>query len=604
MEEKAYQNTLFKLKERKNANYYFPFFLAILCFGRILISDNIPGLYMDAVLPDYLAVQVINPSEYSVGWTLPNLGIPLLGNLYHGTVTMICSILSILLSGGTSVLQLRLLNCTYGYAACLLVWMILRKAKVNSWIALAITVTLAISPNLTSCYYTQYYIMLPGVVFLLLAIYMIFKWKEEEKNKLLFLTGVFSGLAFYDYYCFGFYFPGIILALWFISKNKQRNIRRTLSISFAGLVLGCFPYLLGYWMLVLAQYNSISYINKLLLTMLFGVVIFVWVGVFYHWQKADNLAKKETIKSLLVSGVFFSAFILFTIKAIQSSRGLLTQLNVMGSEADLFQRISLLVFYSRTVLEHSGFEYLVMIENQNSLLWIISFSALFMSFILICVEIIRKKCSAISKTILFLILGTLLYYILCIPFATRMQSQHFVVMIFMIYMLFGLSLGGLWNLVKEKKTRSHFKLFISAVISIYMCVCSLLCIIVQNKVSMKMKNDSNIHNIYYTKAINKIAQTAMNNHEKSIDEYYIFPEWGLMAGFDYLTCNTIPFNSEFDKEIMTKLRDKGYKIIVCYFDQKNTDLYKKKLQENLGDDIVFNELVVQEWGSDIYTVFV
>src|SRR5437763_2902792 len=55
---------------------------------------ELPGLYMDAVNPDYLAVRVLNPHHAEiVEWVLPGnylLGrrIPLLIALYHGSQTL------------------------------------------------------------------------------------------------------------------------------------------------------------------------------------------------------------------------------------------------------------------------------------------------------------------------------------------------------------------------------------------------------------------------------------------------------------------------------------------------------------------------------------
>lgn len=583
---------------------WFPVILAIICFGGVLISRDIPGIYLDAVNPDYYAVQILNPSEYSSSWFLPHLGIPLLGQLYHGTITMICQLITILITGSTSALQLRLLNCCYGYACCLILWKILKKTEVNGWIASIVVLILSLSPNLVSFYRTQYYIMLPGVFFFLLSVFYAIKWKEDEKDKTLLLMGIFTGLSFYDYFSFGFCIPGFIITILYIAKKNKRNIRKTLALYLIGLIIGCIPYLIGYSMLILAKYNDIAYSIRIVLALLFAIVFGVLIVYFYRIQIKEKLGNKDRIKTTVVLATMGILIILFAILALHSSRDYLISLNVAGTEAGFIQRIKLLIQYTKNVLNHSSLEYLVMGETIQSSLHFIPLFSLLISFAISVHAIIRKRFSTISITIVFILIGSLFYYLLSIIFASRMQSQHFVVMLFVNYLLLGLSFGELLRISKESIHTSSLQKATAITIICVFGFFAFTCITSQNTISMKMKNDRKIQNMYYTQAVDKIAETALQNHDKSIDEYYIFPEWGLMCGFDYLTCNTIPFCDHFDEGKIAKLQEEGYDIVVCYFDAENEETYKQQLQSIIGNVTETKESILQCWGSDLYILTV
>ena len=239
-------------------------------------------------------------------------------------------------------------------------------------------------------------------------------------------------------------------------------------------------------------------------------------------------------------------------------------------------------------------------ENTQNLLYIIPSISILISLAHLVFSMIRREFSTISKMIILILSGSLIYYIFSIVFASRMQSQHFVIMLFVCYLLLGLSLGELIKTSNE--TIRHSSIHRTTVVSVIctLSIFALICIGTQNTLSMKMKDDRRIHNQFYTQAIDKVAETALSNHEKSIDEYYIFPEWGLMCGFDYLTCNTIPFCDHFDETKIAKLHDSGFNIVVCYFDPANKNSYKQQLKIILNNTIEIKESVLQCWGDDLY----
>lgn len=159
------------------------------------------GLYLDAVNPDYMAVQLLNPNNYSSSMSFPYIWFPLLGQVYHGTVTMCGSLLASILTGQTGTGQLYVTNSIYGAIAATLIFGLMREIGVKKAIAFTVTVILLLSPNMISMYATQFYIELPGVIFILLMMHMAIRWKRKSvDDKKLFMIGLFGGLAVYSYF--------------------------------------------------------------------------------------------------------------------------------------------------------------------------------------------------------------------------------------------------------------------------------------------------------------------------------------------------------------------------------------------------------------------
>ena len=75
------------------------FFFVLLNLLSIFRFGNSVGLYADAVMPDYLAVKLANSNTLTGSMALPYVGMPLLGQAYHGTITMFVSYIALLITG-------------------------------------------------------------------------------------------------------------------------------------------------------------------------------------------------------------------------------------------------------------------------------------------------------------------------------------------------------------------------------------------------------------------------------------------------------------------------------------------------------------------------
>ena len=97
-----------------------------ICIFQALRCGEYPGLYFDAVNPDYLAVQFLYPQIENPRWTLPHTGLSWLAQLYHGTMIVWLQSLVIGVVGEASILTFRITNAIYVMGICWCVYLIAR----------------------------------------------------------------------------------------------------------------------------------------------------------------------------------------------------------------------------------------------------------------------------------------------------------------------------------------------------------------------------------------------------------------------------------------------------------------------------------------------
>lgn len=203
-----------------------------------------PGLYMDAVNPDYQVVRMLNPQSPTAIYELPGnmlFGrLPVLGSLYHGSYTTYVTLPFYVLLGGTMV-SIRLAHLALGLfvlvAAGLLLWETTRSGIVTGIGLLA----LAVDPTFFLLFRTQAYLPLFPVFLVLLSLYVIHRRPAARGY---FGAGVLLGLAAFGYFVYLFALPGIVLFVYYDSKREGR--KRALAMVAAGIVAGMLPYALGY----------------------------------------------------------------------------------------------------------------------------------------------------------------------------------------------------------------------------------------------------------------------------------------------------------------------------------------------------------------------
>lgn len=211
----------------------------------VLRNVELPGLYMDAVNPDYLFARWLNPQLQNPVWMIPSGSIPLLGNLYHGMQTLYLGVLTYGVLG-TSVVSVRVTHALYGSLIVLLTWLILRRASGRPGLATVLATALATDMAFIGSFRTQAYIILAGQVWMMLALLLAVRSAQEQvpSRWLLALSGVGMGLAVYGYFVFLFFLPPVA-ALAVLGPGRQGAGPRLLAWG-AGFVAGMLPYVIGY----------------------------------------------------------------------------------------------------------------------------------------------------------------------------------------------------------------------------------------------------------------------------------------------------------------------------------------------------------------------
>ena len=570
------------------------FFFVLLNLLSIFRFGNSVGLYADAVMPDYLAVKLANSNTLTGSMALPYVGMPLLGQAYHGTITMFVSYIALLITGTTSVLQLRITNGIYAALIAFVMYRILRRQNVHFRIAFIASTLMLLSPNVVGTFFTQYYIELPGVVFLFLIIYALLKWNDNEDNYALLLrAGVYGGLAIYDYFNFIFVFPAAVGVVLVISNNrkKERVFENTLIIS-VGYVIGCLPYIIGYCGLILSLLADMESKYKEIILVLITLLVLGVLVLIYKLQKTVSKKNRIISSSLLAAGIAFCFLIVFFV--LDRYQSYFLGLNVAGSSGGLITRIQLIGEYLIDVLCHSAIEYLVIGKKLSYGLWIVPVIVLVLSVIAIYLN--KKDGGKEHKNqvemILAILVGAILYLLCCITMATRMQGQHFVCLMFLIYLVGGLSASVVLNYAVSNFEQ---KIVIKSGTYIVSIVLAFLLLANNTTIAWRLNNSistENTYNKYYSNAIQNLAEEAIESRDNGETEYYIFPEWGIMTSFDYLTKNAIGFSGDIDASALSRIQSEFCSdIVLCYWEDDNQDDYIANLQLAFPDkEIVSGEV--------------
>ncbi len=214
---------------------------------------DLPGVYMDAVNPDYLVAKILNPQhEPIVAWVLR--GNYLLGNrapvliaLYHGSHTFWLGLPFYWLFG-TSVEGLRLTHAMFAIGVLAGLFFLQRRLRVHPAAAALACVALALDPSFSYAFRTQSYITLLPDAWLLVAIALIVAPAPDGKHRWA-LSGTLAGLAVSCYFIHAFFLPALLIAVWCGAGHGDPRLRACVKWA-AGFVLGATPLLLGYALLL------------------------------------------------------------------------------------------------------------------------------------------------------------------------------------------------------------------------------------------------------------------------------------------------------------------------------------------------------------------
>lgn len=271
-------------------------------------------------------------------------------------------------------------------------------------------------------------------------------------------------------------------------------------------------------------------------------------------------------------------FLLIKIYPIFLNKLNANKLNVIGDNVTLCSRLSLFFQYFYTIFSNIKAENMINSVQTSVAPRILFFCFIIMEiiFYIIVLKFKFKKSKIISSeklTAINILNGYFIcYYIFTLLLIVRMQPQHFVQLIFhAIIILFCEA-----EAVTEYK-KSTF---------ILICFVSTLIIILNirdNVIFQSMlKTQQGVSS--YSIVNNQLAENAMENKKKEINEVWCFAEPGFIPNFIYLTNNSVKapilynVNGELDDnkvEDLTKYINDGYQINII---TRNKEKIKPILQ--------------------------
>lgn len=481
---------------------------------------ELPGLYMDAINPDYLAAHVLNPGYDNPIWILPTKWFPILGNLYHGVQNLYFAIPCFWLLG-MNVVSARVVHALFGAAIVILVFFILRRISGSRLIATGATLGLSTEIAYLISFRTQNYIILGGMVWLLIAVLLIIKNDETShlsRNKLLF-SGVCGGLAVYGYFVFIFFLPALIIG---ILLSEERELRWTGVVRWCvGLSLGLLPYALGY------------------LSM--GLALGGWSELVEYLKNAINTLTPFSSKFTIFEGYKYAFGILNT------------TLSNGGNE--------LMIFKERI----TNGEW----TDLKSLFFIMALILLFISMLL------RRKLihATYNCNISIVILLPCSFFIFTGILGQRLWAHHFPVMIPFLYLLGGLVIHEIFFWWKTMFPQRRWNRILSAAAILMFITVFSGNLRQQNVFFHELDHVGGAGNM--SNSLTLLANEALSSSETHA---YLFPEWGFFMPFVFLTGNRVPYRLDVSQDSIDYFRGKVSFVSIAFWQKEDIDKYNSQLK--------------------------
>ena len=222
-----------------------------LCATRAI---DLPGVYLDAVNPDYLVVRVFTWDRTPMAaWVLPGNHLfgarfPILVSLYHGTQHFWLG-LPLFWLLGTTVESLRIVHALFGLGVLAALYALLASAGVRPWLATLATGALAVDPVFLFAFRTQSHITMAPAAWLLLALLFLARaQRDRPATRATVASGFCAGLAVQGYFVYGFFVPALVAGTWLWSRAYSGPGPATRDVArwALGLALGVSGYVLGY----------------------------------------------------------------------------------------------------------------------------------------------------------------------------------------------------------------------------------------------------------------------------------------------------------------------------------------------------------------------
>ncbi len=543
--------------------------LIIVLFSSVYIE--LPGVYFDSAITDFVATTMVHPEiDNRTGMMMNHVGIPLLGNVYHGTPSMFIQLLVLHFAHG-SVYTLRIVYILYVIVCIDIIYIIITRVVENFYAGLCGMVLCGTCVSIMTLTRTQYDIMLPGVCLFLFAVLVLYKIITSVNDdylslsKKIFVFGLCLGISFYAYFSFIFFAPVILLVALKYNGNNFKSV----------FISGLWGFLCG-WSLYFCGYADSFITNVIgrtrlawLLVLAFGFFFYLFLVLpvtFIMREKVISQTLERVYISIIVT-VMLLGGVVAVIKA-QFLMGKLTDFALRGVESrqvgnkNIFS-IFFILFYR--LISGQGAE--CQINGVSTSI----FSPLYFIVWVICVAIsvliffCKKNKNKIDEYICWISVFYLSFYICSLPLISGMQEQHFVPLAFLI---FPHSIITIWSIVNKTKYVQNRLIMLLPVVLVF----------------LNFFDDFNFYKELqttrgigaYSEQLNILFEEAYTKSLVEKDVYFLANP-GIFPSFVYMTDNQIKvellygIDGEYDEDKVYLLNDylsNGYNVYILspYYD--------------------------------------
>ena len=589
------------IKKFITSDILFYFILFALSLFDALREPGLPGVYYDAVNPDFFALHILNPG-FNNGNLTNYIGVPFIGALYHGTVTMFFMFAAILIVGKTSAALIWIVNSIYGFFISLILYKLLKRAGISERSSKLCAALLLLSPNMFTYFRTQFYILLPGALFLLAAIWFAFNWRDGYRYRNLIACGVFSGLAVYDYFIWLFWLPAVLIILLYRAKKLSAlEILNNVQIYIIAFLLGCSFYILGYIGGVLYNLSAISYTGKEIIYVICIVLIYstaICMIIFLCNEKLDIRKKAAVFWGIVLLAAVVGVVVLLTFLPLLSKQ--INRLDIFVNKAGFTERLTLFYKLICGVLNNFSGEMYLLGEATSVYSGFIAGLAVLLFFInILFLSGNRNRDDQKYRAMFYILICSLLFCLLSFPLVHRMGYHHFIGFCVAEYAFLFVNIDIAGDNLKILKDRSGYSV-LRSLPGLIVAFAFLLCLINQTRIILKLDETSGP--FLYTENINLLSAQALENKHQGKKELYVFPEWGFKAGFNFLTMNEVRYYDELDEDILYRHLDEGYVIKLCLWKEyEETEQYLKTAESMMKNKAKekSNEMIGRKGNVDI-----
>lgn len=442
---------------------------------------TLPGLYMDSVNPEYMAVKIVNdharpdtPTLVMPGNIIDGKYPVLAGSYYHGPLQFYVA-LPIFMALGTDMVGIRVVQWLYAALILLSMAFVARRYSIRTGAIAPMLSLLALDPAFSLAFKTQAYNVMWPLVWMFLAIGVTESWATRSaipRAWQLLLSGFLMGLSFFCYFVFLFFVP--VLAFYLVhclrdaGVSSIKRLSSAIALSGIGFCIGGLGYVVGYQLAA----NEFGGWRRF---------------IDYNRTQVHTMAVDERLTTL----------------AQRLDMSWHSMRNALSDH-----------WVSRTVLQ------------SDSVSWLgygKTFALLLVPLALVAFLRFHKASSRLLELCVGLALS---FFLASLFFGSKMAGHHFTLLLPLLYLGIAAGLSDAWPvLVRAPKIRAP------AVCAVACCalVFAADSISAQSGFSHRVRETGGVG--YYSDAINQYASHAASTSD--IVRY--FPEWGLTMPFIFLT---------------------------------------------------------------------